>query len=119
VGSTIDGIVVEIKRAANPGVGYNDVNDNKVQIVKSDGSIGTTNNAKPEQWNVLPLAYYSYGSSSDLWGETWTAEEINDEDFGVVLSVKALVSDGDAYVDHIQITVYYTENIGPFPTFHK
>lgn len=116
-----------------------------VKIVKSDGSIGTTDKAN-NNWTSSD-AYTSYGSSSDLWGETWTREDINSSNFGVVIQAyidsdsyylkatnfgftipegmnidgivveieKKEVSSGSpnfydyAYIDHIRITVYYTE----------
>jgi len=62
--------------------------DNEVKIVKSDGTIGTTNKADTVNAWHYPPTYIPYGSSSELWNETWTAEDINDIDFGVVLSVK-------------------------------
>src|ERR1035437_7300149 len=95
-GATINGILVEIERkSTGVGSGY----DDKVQIVKADGTIGTTNKAiipvSPNFVGIYPSSdtYCSYGSSSDLWGETWDSTKINDVDFGVVLS--ALVSNLD------------------------
>ncbi len=102
-GATINGILVEIERKT---ANYTYIKDNNVQIVKADGTIGTTN--KADTVNNWPISdtYKSYGSSSDLWGETWNDTKINDIDFGVVLS--AYVYYDIAYVDHIRITVYYT-----------
>src|SRR3990167_6957610 len=85
--------------------------DSSVKIVKSDGTIGTTNKASGSAWGAE--AYTTYGSSSDLWGETWAYTDINDVDFGVVIST--LGQDGNtpnAEIDHIRITVYYTEAAG-------
>jgi len=122
-----------------------DILDSSVKIVKADGTIGTTNKASGTSWSATE-AYFSYGSSSDLWGETWTAENINDVDFGIVLSVidqgvishylkatnfgfsiptgatingilaeierkKIIGGNATASVDHIRITVYYTEGV--------
>jgi hypothetical protein len=106
-GATIDGILVEIEKKK---YGRN-VLDTEVKIVKANGTIGTTNKGDlVTEWAETDT-YKSYGSSSDLWGETWTAENINDVDFGVVLSAKIRSESQDsaiAYVDHIRITVYYT-----------
>lgn len=105
-GAIIDGIIVEIERAATLG----SVGDWKVYIVKYDGSIGTDQHAKAGWWPGTEI-YYIYGSSSDLWSETWTPARINDVDFGVVLATTMLayppISIGN--VDHIRIKVYYTE----------
>jgi hypothetical protein len=66
--------------------------DFAVKIVKSDGSIGSTNKGGS---NLIPSSdtYITYGGSSDLWSETWSASDINDSDFGVVYSV----SGGEGY----------------------
>ena len=105
-GATIDGIVVEIERSyieAVDTVAY----DNEVKVVKSDGTIGTTNKAKVGNWPASDT-YETYGGVSDLWGESWTAEDINDVDFGTVLS--GYRAGCNLLVDHIRITVYYTES---------
>lgn len=52
----------------------------------------------------------TFGSSSNLWGTTWSAEEINENDFGMVLQA-GLSGDGacvTALVDHVTITIDYT-----------
>jgi hypothetical protein len=108
-GATITGIVVEWERRRDPAA---DVVDNAVRIVKG-GSIGSTNKASVTSWPSSD-AYASYGSSSDLWGETWTASDINASTFGSVLSAKDNAGDstGSARVDHVRITVHYTDLIG-------
>jgi hypothetical protein len=86
--------------------------------------------------------YLSCGSSSDLWGTTWTAEDINSSDFGVAFrladvslvyshrlkatnfgfsiptgaTINGIVVESEAKyvtvtgsVDHIRITIDYTE----------
>jgi len=108
IGATIDGIVVEIEKwkgAADFGA-----IDAAVKIVKG-GSVGSTNKADTVTRWPSTEAYVSHGGPSDLWGEAWTASNINASDFGVVVST---THDGNpvnsvgAYVDHIRITVYYT-----------
>jgi hypothetical protein len=59
--------------------------DSEIKIVKSNGSIGSVNKSTGAWW-PLTDSYVSYGSSSNLWGETWTPTDINDVDFGVVIS---------------------------------
>ena len=60
-------------------------NEYEIKIVKSDGSIGAENKSTGA---ILPGTdtYISYGSSSDLWSETWSSTDINDVDFGFVIS---------------------------------
>lgn len=102
-GATINGIEVTINKNSSLSV-Y----DEKVRIIKADGSIGTTDKSSASIWPTS-LTSSVYGGSSDLWGETWTAADINDADFGVALQAK-LVSTGvtQAVVDYFTIKVYYT-----------
>ena len=105
-GATIDGIIVEIEKK---GVGTGFFRDEAIKIVKSDGSIGTTNKAIGDNWPTTE-AYVSHGASDDLWSESWTAEDINNSNFGVVIQTY-IQTELTTYtrVDHIRITVYYTE----------
>jgi hypothetical protein len=101
-GVTINGIIVSIQNKAEGG---NNECDNEVKIVKSDGSIGSTNKASATKW-LTTKSTFTYGTSSDLWGESWDSSKINNANFGVVLSAKG--TDPGFYVDYISITVYYT-----------
>jgi len=108
-GATINGILVEIERIVPTG-GTGQVNDSEIKIVKSNGTIGDTNKSTGATWSATE-SYISFGGSSDLWGETWTAADINDSDFGVVLSATISNQFVASYgrVDHIRITVYFQE----------
>jgi len=101
-GATIDGILVEVETW---GTAAGDV-ESEVRLVKADGSIGGTNKATGAQIPTTET-YVSYGGVSDLWGESWDADKINDADFGVVIS-DVVGTGGRIYVDHIRISVYYT-----------
>lgn len=109
-GAMINGILVEIERYASVG-GNGGITDEHIRIVKSNGIIGNENKADTgTSWPQNdPNTYVSYGGSSDLWNESWAASDINNSNFGVVISADlnptAAVS---AKVDHIRITVYYT-----------
>jgi hypothetical protein len=52
----------------------------------------------------------SYGSSSALWGLSWTTSDINASNFGLAFAAQndSASQFADAYVDNIRITVYYT-----------
>ncbi len=102
-GATINGILVEVERKMSGPTPT--IVDNEIKIVKSDGSIGTTNKSTGDTWTTSDV-YASYGGQSDLWGETWTPADINNANFGAVLSVITTLR--TANVDHIRITVYYT-----------
>jgi len=108
--ATIDGIVVEVDKSELDA--SDDVFDNTVRIVKGN-TIGSTDRADSTEWQVGDDdTYFSYGSSSDLWGETWTESDIEASDFGFAISARGNVSglpfDPNARVDHIRITVHFT-----------
>lgn len=107
-GATIDGIKVEIEKRAS-AVGMRDF---LVKIVKA-GSESGTNKASVVVWPTSD-AYITYGGSTDKWGLTWTPANINASNFGVSLSCLYDAGEGYfwAYVDHVRITVYYTEAAG-------
>lgn len=54
------------------------------------------------------------GTSSSLWGTTWTADDINSSGFGAAIAVKAASSGNPSqiYIDRVQITVYYQPTTG-------
>ena len=106
-GSIINGIMVEIKRKKNT---YSYAKDSMVNIVKSDGSFGTLNKADTiTDWPLLS-SYKSYGSSLDLWGETWAPSDINNPNFGVAISIytSGINNFSGGNIDNIRITVYYS-----------
>lgn len=105
-GATIDGIEMVMRRQSLPST----ANDTKVNIIKG-GTISTTNLASATSWGA---SYNSktYGGPTELWGETWTASDINSANFGVACASQntAFSKGGHVnYIDNITITVYYTE----------
>jgi hypothetical protein len=115
--ATINGIEVMINRMATGN--SPSILDNVVSLLKAGENPGESvlvgfNKASLIQWPKNTLTTAIYGSSSDLWGTTWTADEIDDSTFGVALAVYRQDSGNvlrEAAVNFIQITVYYT--IGP------
>ncbi|HOZ36182.1 MAG TPA: Hint domain-containing protein [archaeon] len=80
IGATINGIKVEVEE-----YGSGPLDSSIAKIVKSNGSIGTTSifdyNSPSSDMNII------FGDSNNLWGETWTAEQINDSNFGVAIYI--------------------------------
>ncbi|TSC61926.1 MAG: hypothetical protein G01um1014106_684, partial [Parcubacteria group bacterium Gr01-1014_106] len=110
-GATITGIVVQVERVRS--VDITNMEDNSIRLVQ-DGTIAGNNKATSTVWPFDPESTAAYGSSSDLWGLSWTASQINSADFGVVISVKRTdgcespCTEGGAGIDHVTITVSYT-----------
>ena len=106
-GATIDGIVVEFERKGTLGDVILDIKDERVRIVKG-GVVSSTAKSAAALWPTTEETK-SFGSSSDLWGETWIASDINNTSFGVVIAaIDNSGEDGTGSVDHIKITVTYT-----------
>ncbi|MCL4415127.1 MAG: hypothetical protein M1365_00275 [Actinobacteria bacterium] len=107
-GATIDGIVVEIEKHSASG---DNAVDYDVRLTKSAGVQTGTNKADTTtNWGYAdPNSYKTYGSSSDLWGTTWSEAEVENSGFGVVVCAKSNNDTNvDIYIDHVRITVYYT-----------
>lgn len=111
VGSTINGIIVEVEDFDSGTSGK--AKDNRVRIVKG-GTIGATDKSGGGWAGSDPNSYTSYGSATDLWGETWTDTDINASNFGLAISAKRQGGGGTTCfpaIDHIRITVYYTSSL--------
>jgi hypothetical protein len=84
-GAKIKGIVVEVDRYAESG---DKVDDNSIKLVKG-GAISGDDKASASLWPSSDTdTYQSYGSSTDLWGLTWSPDDINSSGFGVAISAK-------------------------------
>lgn len=107
VGATINGITIEIEKLRSGGL-LGQIKDSKVRIIKS-GNVGSVDKANPDDWPTSE-SFITHGGSSDLWGETWTSDEINSSNFGVVISCvgSIMMTDRIANVDSVRITVSYT-----------
>ncbi len=109
-GMTIDGIKVEIEQLGRKIATAGLPNENSIKIVKG----GTIQGNEKSTGAVLPSTdtYITYGGATDLWGLSWSASNINAANFGVGFSVALhgfFTVSSIAEVDHIRITVYYTE----------
>jgi hypothetical protein len=101
--ATILGIVVAVERDDPNG----NTIDNAVRIVKGN-VIGSTDKSLAAAWPTTD-AYQSYGTSTDLWGETWTPADINSVNFGFAISARKLAGGAqNGRIDHIQVTVHYS-----------
>lgn len=108
-GAVICGIQIDVERNATGLLPGSSVTDNSIKIVKR-GQISGIEKASGSAWPSTDT-YASYGGNTDLWGSTWTVEDINSQDFGFAISVN-LSNGADssflaAQVDHIRATVFY------------
>ena len=105
-GATINGIELELERRSQSSLLT--VADMSIVLRKSDGTYAAENKATPGNWPTT-FAIASYGSSSDLWGETWTASDINDIDFGAAVQhQQTQEAGGGGLIDFMRVSVTYT-----------
>ena len=86
--------------------------DNNVFLLKGGSAVGT-DHAGNVDWTTSDTTP-TYGNSTDLWGTTLTAADVNATNFGVRLKVKnnSATTTNTASVDYVSVTVYYD----PIPT---
>lgn len=106
VGATIVGILVEFEKGRADEFLPKDYS---VRIVK-DGTIQGDEKADTVTSWPASDTYVSHGGAADLWGLSWTLDDINDSTFGVVIAA-SLASWATARIDHLRITVYYTPSV--------
>jgi len=99
--STVLGIQVHVRRAKSSD--NTEVRDLAVQLLKNDKPSGS-NYGTSYSWSES-FETVVYGGPTDLWGQVWSPEEINDAAFGVSISVLPS-GPGRAYVDIVNITVF-------------
>lgn len=112
---TICGIEVQIDRKAS-GLSLGAVvKDYRVRLVKGGSIVTASNKASGSGWSGSETTA-TYGSSSDLWGATWTPADINNANFGFAFSAEISGLLGvflSADIDNVRITVYYQHIILP------
>ncbi|MEI6487771.1 MAG: T9SS type A sorting domain-containing protein [Bacteroidota bacterium] len=110
--STIDGILVEVKKNSGASTASFPLRDSVISLITSAGILVGQNKSSSVPWPTVS-AYTSYGGNTDLWGHAWTATEIDSSEFGLDLKVVNTVNSQQiANVDHIRISVFYTNSLG-------
>ncbi|MCB8963405.1 MAG: HYR domain-containing protein, partial [Bacteroidales bacterium] len=104
--ATITGITVTIGRRESSTSSGADVQDVQVRLLRNGVLAGDNKANTTQDWPTSETPA-NYGSSSDLWGTTWTAADINNNNFGVSLVVNS-DNNRTAYVDYIYVAVTYS-----------
>ena len=97
---TVFGIKVEIEVKSSA---VDVASFTQIQLCKAGTPVGSSKTSDPISTTE---SYITFGSSSDLWGTTWTPAEVNDANFGV--QFVGMVDAGTSAtisVDHVRITV--------------
>jgi hypothetical protein len=98
-GAAITGIRFDVERDY---WGYAVV-DSAVRIVKT--AIGPSDRSIATPWTTQPVAY---GGPADLWGESWSAADIESSTFGIAMAVRAVTPGmrADVRVGYVTATVF-------------
>ena len=106
-GSTIDGIEVLIEGNGTSGTAAQ--RQFRIGLTKDGTALAGTRNTAV-QLNQTTDTTLTEGTSSDLWGTTWTEAEVEASTFGV------LIGDNDATgaalnIDHVQVRITFTTGL--------
>ncbi|MBA2278953.1 hypothetical protein H0V99_00740 [Candidatus Saccharibacteria bacterium] len=105
--ATIVGVIVGVERSSD-STGNGGSNDAAMRLVKG-GTIGTVDRATTTIYTTGDVSE-DHGSTTDLWGVTLSASDVNGSTFGAAFAATKPNAAGPAHtisVDHIRITVYY------------
>ncbi len=103
-GATVLGVVVNVKRHTSRST----VRDAAMRMIKG-GVIGATDRSTATNYNTTDVTE-AHGTSSDLWGSTWTAADINATNFGAAFAAMNINTNRNigVSVDHMPISVFYS-----------
>jgi hypothetical protein len=113
--ATIEGIRIYIDRYNSfTGDGTVTIKDDAIYLTKNGTDTVGNNKSIGATWPSSDTdTYVSYGGVSDLWGASWTASEINDDNFGVMIG-PTIEFDGttgengsSANIDHVYVEITY------------
>ncbi|MGV3628992.1 MAG: DUF6701 domain-containing protein [Betaproteobacteria bacterium] len=112
-GATITGIEVNVERSSSS---TNNGGSRDASLLLLGGTLAGSNLATATIYTTGDVVE-THGNPTETWGNAWTVAQINAAAFGAALRVTKPGGGGPAHtvsVDHIQITVYYS-NPPPAP----
>lgn len=113
VGSTIDGIMLVMEGQSTQ---YQHIDELEVVLLDADGEPKGTNKANTAKlqkaWSTRSDGsdhMWMYGSQVDTWGASWTADELNNPNFGFQIQLRNIDQDTiEISMDRVEVIVYYT-----------
>jgi len=85
--------------------------DKAIRIVKS-GVIGATDKSDTvNNWNLTTDTTQTRGGTADLWGESWTAADVNAANFGFAIACwrpTGTTPNASGRINYVEADVYYT-----------
>ena len=107
--ATVLGVQARIKAMHNNG--SSSARIERIRLVKG-GVIQTTDRGPGASLTLGTLTWSTFGGAADLWGTTWTPDDVNASGFGVATSGKMTSGAGDTvFVDVLELTVFYTRPV--------
>src|SRR3990172_6710313 len=104
-GSTIDGVICVV----NCWYANGSVSIDLMQLLDtSRAKVGTNQCAAPVALGTGTGGTVTKGSSSDKWGNLFTAAWVKNSNFGVALGFLATGNNADVFVDYVTLEVFYT-----------
>lgn len=111
----IHGIQLDIQRKSD----VDSVLKDSVIMLLLAGTATGKNQATQQYW-TQSNTYIAFGDSLDVWGYSWTPNDVNDPDFGVLIRPRNHGSIfHTASIDHIRITIYYSSVTSTPEKSHK
>ncbi len=103
-GAVIEGIMIDFDRLSTNGT----FQDSNIRLGKT-GTPVTGNYSTGLTWSTSEVTT-TIGSVSELWGTTWTPEELNASTFGVYLTATQTNAGGSdtASIDTVKVSVKYS-----------
>lgn len=108
-GATLDGYEVDFERRYAGGAGA-PITDDIVQLLSASETTVGENKSVGLQWNTSQ-AIQTYGGPADLWDTTLTVTQLNTF-IGVRMRAGSDATGRRGLVDHVTLTIYFTEAAG-------
>ena len=99
-GATIDGIIVRTE-GASPIAGAGSVG---WELNDTGASVIDTTTGDNYSYSGIGFEVEDFGSSTDLWGRSWTSTQANN----ITIIGKGLNKRNQTSIDYVQIRIYYT-----------
>ncbi len=115
-GSTIDAITVKDEKKRTGSAFCETGTVNLVLSGAIRGEDSTADDPDNADWPTVDTIATYNGITNALWNTTWSEAQVEDSTFGVQLDAICDIG-GTGNVDHINITITYTEEIPEFSTY--
>jgi hypothetical protein len=105
------GVQVEIRKFSSDNTGSNYTRDLDIRLLKNNQVVGINHANTGVNWPATETAF-TYGTNADLWGATLNGFDVNNNGFGVAISIESraaglLLPTVISYIDQVRLRVYY------------